>query len=86
MEPEKLWESMVADGVFSDLMGSNGGCSIPETAERAITLDQLRLIEAHVTSRLEHGPWEVTRCVGGKWLKQPLSAPEEVNLYVSRSR
>ena len=40
---------------FHDLMAADGGCLIPDTAKRGMTLPQLRLIDRHLKRRLEDG-------------------------------
>ena len=74
-------EQQAAGIDFSDLMDS-GGCTIDDTALRAISLDQLDLILAHTARRLEQEPWNVTKYVNGAKIDgYMLSDPEEVTLY-----
>ena len=40
---------------FHDLMAANGGCIIPDTALRAVSLDQLKRIMEHMKCRLASG-------------------------------
>ena len=78
------WALLVSTGVFSDLTPTQGGCDILETERRAINLDQLQLINAHMVQRLANGPaWMVSRydAATAELKKQPLSVPEEVSLY-----
>ena len=66
---------------FDDLK-SSGGCTIDDTALRAISLDQLELILTHAGRRLEQAPWKVTKYIQGAWTDDyMLSKLEEVTLY-----
>lgn len=66
---------------FSDLQTS-GGCSIEDTARRAASLDQLRLLLAHTKRRLAEEPWKVTKYDSGVRVDDcELSELEEVTLY-----
>ena len=52
---------------FADLAGPMGGCSIPDTAKRAMSLDQLRQLFTHVEKRMEGGEaWDIKRFRDGK--------------------
>ena len=66
---------------FDDLKIS-GGCTIDDTALRAISLDQLELILTHAARRLEQAPWKVTKYIQDAWTDDyMLSKLEEVTLY-----
>ena len=66
---------------FDDLK-SSGGCTIDDTALRAISLDQLEMIQTHAARRLEQAPWKVTKYIQGAWTDDyMLSKLEEVTLY-----
>lgn len=67
---------------FSDLAGPNGNVCIPDTAKRAITLDQLTVLVRHTRRRIEGGEtWPVKRYVSGAMIDSIVSDPKEVNLY-----
>ena len=65
---------------FSDLF-TGPGCSIPQTELRAISLDQLNLVEAHVERRLTGGPWKVKRFESGQMVEKDLTDPAAAQLY-----
>ena len=66
---------------FDDLK-INGGCTINDTALRAISLNQLEMIQTHAARRLEQAPWKVTKYIQGAWTDDyMLSKLEEVTLY-----
>ena len=59
-----------------------GGCTIPDTALRAISLNQLDRILAHTIRRLKEAPWKVTKYIDGTRIDDyMLIEPEEVTLY-----
>ena len=67
---------------FSDLVGPNGNVSIADTAKRAITLDQLTVLVAHVRRRIEGGEtWPVKRFVSGAMVDAVVSDAKDANLY-----
>ena len=72
---------------FGDLMitaHTDGLCRIPETAQRAISLDQLRCVVTHAETRLlvKREKWAVSRLgEAGKWCKYMLEDPKEITLY-----
>ena len=47
--------SAIENADFGDLVGPGGGCSIPDTALRGITPDQLERPIQHVERRLDRG-------------------------------
>ena len=58
------------------------GCTIPDTALRAISLNQLDRVLAHTIGRVEKAPWKVTKYIDGAKIDDyMLSEPEEVTLY-----
>jgi hypothetical protein len=70
---------------FSDLVSAESGCTITDTAKRAISLDQLELIIAHLRRRLADDNqvqevWIVWNMEENKNNKE-LTANEEVTLY-----
>ena len=73
--------------VFGDLVSEGGGCSIPDTAWRGITVGQLERIVEHVTRRFESGEvWTVKRpnYPGAVWPDfhdEDITSVEDVNLY-----
>ena len=78
---ENQWKAMLWNENFSDLMDA-GGCDIPLTEERAISLVQLDLLITHTRRRLKRRPWSVDRpAANGKWRKCSLSLTSEVTLY-----
>lgn len=46
---------------WCDLFQANEGCEIPETEWRAVSLDQLSILMAHIIRRLDGGEWFVWR-------------------------
>lgn len=46
---------------FQHLMAKRGGCLIPETEHRAITLHQLQQIVEHMRDSISSKPWEYTK-------------------------
>ena len=71
----------VPDVDFTDLF-TGPGCRIPLTEERAISLDQLDLVMAHVTRRLTGGEtWKATRFENGKMVEKDLTDPAAAQLY-----
>ena len=71
----------VPDVDFTDLF-TGPGCRIPLTEERAISLDQLDLVMAHVTRRLTGGEtWKATRFENGKMVEKGLTDPAAAQLY-----
>ena len=47
----------VFDDIFDSLGGRHDGCAIPDSADRAITLRQLRAVHAHVQRRCVAEGW-----------------------------
>ena len=68
-----MYSSIEKQADFSDLMAAGGPCEIPDTALRAMELDQLERIIGHMRRRLESEVWFGW---GGVELK-----PETVTLY-----
>ena len=67
--------------LFHDLF-SGPGCSIPDSALRAISLDQLDLVLAHVIRRLAGGEvWKVSRFKDGQMSPEVLTDPANAQLY-----
>ena len=61
---------------------SSAGCTITDTALRAISLDQLEIILAHTARRLKQQPWELSRELQkDQWMKEMISELDQVNLY-----
>ena len=58
---------------FDDLVTAGGGCIIPRTAERAITLQQLLRVKVHIERRCSIETWL-------NWKRERL-APKRVSLY-----
>lgn len=82
LKPEARFGGSVVD--FSDLCGENGGCSIDDTAQRAITVDQLESIYSHVQRRLgtKGETWSVQRYTTGSGFGTvELRDPQSANLY-----
>ena len=67
---------------FGDLM-RGPGCRIPETAMRAISLEQLGYIKDHISRRITHEGerWKVNRFPDGQRKAIELSTPQQANLY-----
>ena len=69
---------------FDDLRNPKGPCTIPDTAERAVTLGQLARLNAHMLKRLGGGKKEqwfgARKGRDDKWTTIAL-APSQVNLY-----
>jgi len=57
-----------------------GPVDIPEAAERAITLRQLKKVKAHAQKRCRDEAWIGKRFAGGQMRYERLK-PEEINLY-----
>ena len=74
----ETWE--IARAVsFDDLVSTEGGYSITDTAERAITLKQLWKIVSHFEWRLAQGEvWSVGRFVNGEMVEHEIETPDEV--------
>ena len=67
--------------LFGDLF-TGPGCPIPDSALRAISLDQLDLVLAHVIKRLAGGEvWEVSRFKDGQMTPEDLTNPATAQLY-----
>ena len=63
------------ESVFADLLQPGSGCEIPQTEDRAITVEQLKAVTRHIKRRCVKEGW-----MGGYPDKKPLT-PKEVNLY-----
>ena len=76
----ETWE--IARAVsFDDLVSGEGGYSITDTAERAITLTQLWKIVSHFEWRLAQGEvWSVGRFVLGEMVQHEIDTPDEVRM------
>ena len=79
LEPEQFGSSM-----FRDLCAQGGGCTIPDTARRAMSLEQLEKIYKHIERRLtaDDEVWSVQRLAPGIGLAATdLRDPTLANLY-----
>ena len=70
------------DGIdFSDLI-RGCGCTIGDTAERAISLEQFRALMKHAARRFEEEKsWEVTRYCGERHTTEYITEADQFNLY-----
>ena len=78
----EAWE--IASRVdWSDLLPEGGGVEIRDTARRAISLDHLRYIVAHIWRRIKRGEtWVASRPDAenkGAWIEYPIETVDQVS-------